>query len=173
MNQVAISNTQSDAFDGDFVNGSILNCQFNNLGNDAIDVSGSDLLIRDVAITNAGDKGLSAGENSKMKINGVEISDSAIAVAGKDLSIVNAKNLKISNTQLGFTAFQKKPEFGPSEINVNGISMSDIETNYLIESSSSLFIDNKKIETTQNVKDRMYGVEFGRSSAETRNITQQ
>ena len=168
MNQVAISNTQSDAFDGDFVNGSILNCQFNNLGNDAIDVSGSDLLIRDVTITNAGDKGLSAGENSKMKINGVEISDSAIAVAGKDLSIVNAKNLKISRTKLGFTAFQKKPEFGPSEINVNGISMSEIETNYLIESSSSLFVDNKKIETTQNVKDRMYGVEFGRSSAETR-----
>jgi hypothetical protein len=173
MNQVAISNTQSDAFDGDFVNGSILNCQFNNLGNDAIDVSGSDLLIRDVTITNAGDKGLSAGENSKMKINSVEISDSAIAVAGKDLSIVNAKNLKISRTKLGFTAFQKKPEFGPSEINVNGISMSDIETNYLIESSSSLFVDNKKIETTQNVKDRMYGVEFGRSSAETRKTPQE
>jgi hypothetical protein len=173
MNQVAISNTQSDAFDGDFVNGSILNCQFNNLGNDAIDVSGSDLLIRNVVIANAGDKGLSAGENSKMKINGVQISDSAIAVAGKDLSIVNAKNLKISNTQLGFTAFQKKPEFGPSKITVNGISMSNIETNYLIESSSSLFIDNKEIETTQNVKDRMYGVEFGRSSAETRNTTQQ
>tara|TARA_Y100000991_G_scaffold138222_1_gene104166 strand:- start:10363 stop:12936 length:2574 start_codon:yes stop_codon:yes gene_type:complete len=172
MNQVAISNTQSDAFDGDFVNGSILNCQFYNLGNDAIDVSGSDLLIRNVTIANAGDKGVSAGENSKIKINGVEISDSAIAVAGKDLSIVYAKKLKISRTKLGFTAFQKKPEFGPSEINVNGISMSDIETNYLIESSSSLFIDNKKIETTQNVKDRMYGVEFGRSSAETRNTPQ-
>ena len=105
--------------------------------------------------------------------NGVEISDSAIAVAGKDLSIVNAKNLKISRTKLGFTAFQKKPEFGPSEINVNGISMSDIETNYLIESSSLLVVNNKKIETTQNVKDRMYGVEFGRSSAETRNTMQQ
>jgi len=172
MSQVTITNTQSDAFDGDFVKGSILNCKFDNLGNDAIDVSGSDLLIRNVIITNAGDKGLSAGENSKMTINGVEISDSAIAVAGKDLSIVNAKNLKISRTKLGFTAFQKKPEFGPSEIIVNGISMSDIETKYLIESSSSLFVDNKKIETTQNVKDRMYGVEFGRSSAETRNTPQ-
>ena len=173
MNQVEISNTQSDAFDGDFVRGSIRNCKFNNLGNDAIDISGSELIIRNVIIANAGDKGLSAGENSKMKINGVEISDSAIAVAGKDLSIVNAKNLKISRTKLAFTAFQKKPEFGPSEINVIGISMSDIETNYLIERSSSLFIDNKEIETTQNVKDRMYGVEFGKSSAETRNTTQQ
>ena len=107
-----------------------------------------------------------------MTIDGVDISNSAIAIAGKDLSIVNAKNLKISKTKLGFTAFQKKPEFGPSKITVHGISMMDIETKYLIESSSSLFVDNIKIETTQNVKDRMYGVEFGRSSAETRNTPQ-
>jgi hypothetical protein len=169
MNQVTILNTQSDGFDGDFVKGSIINCQFDNLGNDAIDVSGSDLIIKNVTISNAGDKGLSAGENSKMAIDGINISNSAIAIAGKDLSVVNAKNLKISNTQLGFTAFQKKPEFGPSKITVIGISMTGIETKYLIESSSSLFVDNKKIETTQNVKNRMYGVEFGRSSAETRN----
>jgi hypothetical protein len=172
MNQVAISNTQSDAFDGDFVKGSILNCQFDNLGNDAIDVSGSDLIIKNVIISNAGDKGLSAGENSKMTIDGVDISNSAIAIAGKDLSIVNAKNLKISNTKLGFTAFQKKPEFGPSKITVQGISMTGVETKYLIESSSSLIVDNKKIETTQNVKDRMYGVEFGVSSDKTRNTPQ-
>lgn len=172
MNHVAISNTQSDAFDGDFVKGSILNCQFDNLGNDAIDVSGSDLIIKNVIVANAKDKGLSAGENSKMNIDNVEISNSEIAVAGKDLSIVDAKNLKIVNTKLGFTAFQKKPEFGPSKITVQGISMTGIETKYLIESSSSLVVDNKKIETTQNVKDRMYGVEFGRSSAETRNTPQ-
>jgi hypothetical protein len=169
MSNVTISNTQSDAFDGDFVKGSILNCRFNNLGNDAIDVSGSDLTIKNVIVSNAYDKGLSAGENSKMYIDNVEISNSEIAVAGKDLSVVIAKNLKILKTKLGFTAFQKKPEFGPSQITVAGITMTDIETKYLIESSSSLIVDNEKIETTQNVKDRMYGVEFGRSSAETRN----
>jgi hypothetical protein len=169
MSNVTISNTQSDAFDGDFVKGSILNCRFNNLGNDAIDVSGSDLRIKNVIVSNAYDKGLSAGENSKMYIDNVEISNSEIAVAGKDLSVVIAKNLKILKTKLGFTAFQKKPEFGPSQITVAGITMTDIETKYLIESSSSLIVDNEKIETTQNVKDRMYGVEFGRSSAETRN----
>ena len=172
MNHVTIVNTQSDAFDGDFVQGSITNCQFDNLGNDAIDVSGSDLIIKNVIISNAGDKGLSAGENSKMTIDGINISNSAIAIAGKDLSVVKGKNLKISNTKLGFTAFQKKPEFGPSKITVIGISMTGIETKYLIESASSLFVDNKKIETTQNVKNRMYGVEFGRSSAETRNTPQ-
>ncbi len=169
MNNVQISNTQSDAFDGDFVKGTITNCKFENLGNDAIDVSGSDLVIKNVIISNAGDKGLSAGEDSKMNIENVEIIDSEIAVAGKDLSVIEAMNLKIINTKLGFTAFQKKPEFGPSKITIDGVTMTGIETKYLIESTSSLYVDNKKVETTQNVKDRMYGAEYGVSSEQTRN----
>jgi hypothetical protein len=169
MRYCRISNTQSDAFDGDFVTGNIVDCSFDNLGNDAIDVSGSDLKIIRVKITNAGDKGLSAGENSRMTVRGVEISNSEIAVAGKDLSTVTIDKMKVENTKLGFTAFQKKPEYGPSNIKVNDLVMNLVETNYLIETTSSLMVDGKKIETAQNVKDRMYGVEFGRSSAETRN----
>lgn len=162
-----ISNTQSDAFDGDFVKGNIIDCKFNDLGNDAIDISGSELIIKRVEVRNAGDKGLSAGEDSKMDVANVKIFDSEIGLAGKDLSIVEVKDLEISNTKLAFTAFQKKPEFGPSHIKVNGVTMTNIETKYLIESTSSLIVDGEKIETSQNVKDRMYGVEFGRSSAET------
>ncbi|WP_191858411.1 hypothetical protein [Hanstruepera ponticola] len=169
MTNSSISETQSDAFDGDFVNGTIKNCRFDNLGNDAIDVSGSDLIVDNVYITNAGDKGLSAGEDSRMTIINVEVSQSEIAVAGKDLSIVKIENLKIYKTKLAFTAFQKKPEFGPSNITVNIVKMTDVETKYLIENTSSLIVDGQKIESTENVKDRMYGVEFGRSSAETRN----
>lgn len=169
MSNSKISLTQSDAFDGDFVKGIIESCSFENLGNDGIDISGSDLTIKKVIIKNAGDKGLSAGEDSKMTVENVEIYNSEIAVAGKDLSIVDIKTLKIDQTKLGFTAFQKKPEFGPSNITVKGLTMNNVETNYLIENSSSLVVDGKKIETSQNVKDRMYGVEFGRSSVETRN----
>lgn len=168
-----IVGTQSDAFDGDFVTGTISDCRFQDLGNDAIDISGSDLIIKKVIINNAGDKGLSAGEDSTMKVNNVEITNSEIAIAGKDLSVVEIKEIKISNTKLGFTAFQKKPEFGPSKIIVNGVEMKNIETDYLIESSSSMIVDGQKIETSKNVKERMYGVEFGRSSAETRNIQKQ
>lgn len=169
MKNSTIENTQSDAFDGDFVTGTISNSTFNRLGNDAIDVSGSDLTIQNVIVSNAGDKGLSAGEDSKMSITDVEIINSEIGVAGKDLSIVEIKKLKIENTKLAFTAFQKKPEFGPSSIKVINVEMKNVETDYLIEDSSSMLVDGKKIETSENVKDRMYGVEFGVSSAETRN----
>ncbi|MDA8591359.1 DUF3365 domain-containing protein [Flavobacteriaceae bacterium] len=165
-----IEGTQSDAFDGDFVTGRIVNCEFHSLGNDAIDVSGSNILIKDVIVKNAQDKGLSAGEDSQMKIRNVEVYNSEIAVAGKDLSIVDIKDFNVFNTKLGFTAFQKKPEFGPSDIKVINLKLEGVEIDYLIESSSSLFVEGKKIETSENVKDRMYGVEFGRSSAETRNV---
>lgn len=168
MRHCEISNTQSDAFDGDFVKGEISNCSFNDLGNDAIDVSGSELTINNVVISYAGDKGLSAGEDSIMKISDVEISNSEIAVAGKDLSTVEVNGMKINDTKLGFTAFQKKPEFGPSNITVVNLELNNIETNFLIESSSSLIVDGKKIETSQNVKERMYGVEFGISSEATK-----
>ena len=169
MNNCTISNTQSDAFDGDFVKGTINSSTFKYLGNDAIDVSGSDLIITNVKISDAGDKGLSAGENSKMLIKHVIISNSEIAVAGKDLSVVTIDDLNIINTKLGFTAFQKKPEFGPSQITVNNIKKTGVEMDYLVESTSTLTIDGNKMKTSENVKDRMYGVEFGVSSKETRN----
>ncbi len=50
MKSCSISNTQSDAFDGDYVKGTILYCKFSDLGNDAIDVSGSDLTIKGVVV---------------------------------------------------------------------------------------------------------------------------
>ena len=173
MNNSRIEATQSDAFDGDFVQGTIMNCEFENLGNDAIDVSGSNLIIKNTNVFAAKDKGLSAGEDSQMTITNVEVYDSEIAVAGKDLSIVNINGLKIGNTKLAFTAFQKKPEFGPSSIVAKALEMENVEIDYLIEDSSSMIVDGKKIETSENVKDRMYGVEFGRSSAETRNVQNQ
>ena len=75
MSYCTLKNTKSDAFDGDFVEGIVKDSNFINLGNDAIDVSGSDIKITNVTINKAGDKGLSAGENSKMTINNVTINN--------------------------------------------------------------------------------------------------
>jgi len=168
MTHCTISNTQSDAFDGDFVTGTIKDSYFTNLGNDAIDVSGSDITIKNVTINSAKDKGLSAGENSKMTIENVTITNSEIAIAGKDLSKVVGKKLTIKNNKLAFTAFKKKSEFGPSHITVSEVSLEEVELDYLVETGSSLLLNGKKAKTITNVKSKMYGVEFGRSSKETR-----
>ena len=108
---------------------------------------------------------LQAVETESIKISGAEI-----GLVSKDLSEVVAEKLELTETRLSFTVYQKKPEFGPSDIKVINLKLEGVEIDYLIESSSSLFVEGKKIETSENVKDRMYGVEFGRSSAETRNV---
>ena len=104
-----------------------------------------------------------------MFVDNVTIENSEIAIAGKDLSIIHGKNLKIINTKLAFTAFQKKSEYGPSTIFVESVDFKTVETRYLIESTSSMKEDGKVVETSENVKGRMYGVEFGISSDKTRN----
>lgn len=168
MKNTTFMNTQSDAFDGDFVQGTLTNCTFENLGNDAIDVSGSLLEMYDLKITRAGDKALSAGEDSQMKAENIHIDQSEIAVAGKDLSIVNINDVKITNSKLGFTAFQKKPEFGASDIEAKNVVMTGVETPHLIENRSSLLLNGEQAETIDQVKEQMYGVEFGVDSKETR-----
>ena len=50
MTDTRFEDTQSDAFDGDFVTGTIERCTFLNAGNDGIDVSGSKLAIKDIII---------------------------------------------------------------------------------------------------------------------------
>jgi hypothetical protein len=168
MNNCRFIQTQSDAFDGDFVSGSISDCYFEKIGNDAIDVSGSDLKIRNVSIYRAGDKGLSAGENSTMDVLEIEIKNCAIGFASKDLSSISARDVWIESTKLGFTAFKKKPEFGASKIDVVGLTMTNVEVEHLIEDLSILIIDGEKVITAEDVKGRMYGVEFGVDSKETR-----
>lgn len=161
MKNVFFSNTASDAFDGDFVEGKLTNCIFNDLGNDAIDISGSHIIVEEVIIQNAGDKGLSAGESSTMQAKQVVIKESEIAVASKDQSSIELNNCLLNNNKLAFTAFQKKSEFGVATIKGDSIKMDNNTLIHLIEQGSTLWLNGKKMPTTNKVKDRMYGVEFG------------
>ncbi|MBN2412865.1 CotH kinase family protein [candidate division KSB1 bacterium] len=165
MNNDRFINTNADAFDSDFCEGSIVNSFFENCGNDAIDISGTDLKIDNLTINNAGDKGLSSGENSRMSVNHVKIENSEIAVCSKDKSLLKSSNVSLVNNKIAFAAFQKKPEYGPGHIEIYELDMKKIEVPYLIETNSSLTIDGEIIQSdTEHVKDLLYGVKYGKSS---------
>jgi len=157
--------TQSDAFDGDFVTGTLERCTFINAGNDGIDVSGSELYIKDITVKNPSDKAISAGENSTITGQDIKVSGGEIGVVSKDLSKVTLTNVSIIDTRLGISAFQKKSEYGVASIAINNLTLKGYKRNYLIENKSSLMIDNIAVETVDNnVIDQMYGKEYGKSS---------
>jgi len=146
IDSTSFFDTSSDAVDIDFSDGLIRGSSFANCGNDAVDISGSKVELEDISIKNAGDKGISAGESTQMVGRKIEIKDSVIAVASKDISEVNIEELDIENCNYGLAVYQKKSEFGPSNMSVTGLSMDNIDERYLVEIGSSLIVDDQDIE---------------------------
>ena len=140
-----IENTFSDGLDSDFCNGIISESIFKNTGNDCIDLSGSNVEINHCEIENSGDKGISGGENSIVKIENTKINMAKIAIASKDFSTVVVNSVIVENVDYGFAAFQKKPEFGPAKIIIKNIKKEYI--NNILIGFGSLLIRHSKAKT--------------------------
>ena len=165
MVNVHFKDTQSDAFDGDFVKGSLTDSSFINCGNDGIDVSGSDLQISNVEVIGSSDKAISIGEGSTLTGNNIQIVGGEIGVVSKDLSTITLRNINIKDSRLAISAFQKKSEFGPGKIAIEDLVLVNNGLDYLIEENSELAIDNVLVETkSKKVVELMYGNEYGKSS---------
>ena len=84
------------------VKGDISGLEIINIKNDAIDVSETNAAISHIYFDNIGDKAISAGENSDLEINDVQIVKSYLGIVSKDGSTVNAKNINTSNVRIPF-----------------------------------------------------------------------
>jgi hypothetical protein len=141
--------TYADAIDFDYCRGTISNLIFKDCGNDALDFSGSYVTIDKVYIEGARDKGLSVGEASYVTAKKINIRDTKTAFASKDSSVLELEDINLQNCDIGFIAFQKKPEFGPAQIKVAAIMKKDVRKTYLAEKRSKLIVDGKVIEQKQ------------------------
>jgi len=136
----------SDAFDADFCTGLITDSTFSRTGNDAVDASGSQLEIINANMESIGDKGISGGEHSQINIEGIQIVDAVIGIASKDLSLITGENISVSNSMIGITLYEKKPEFGPAFVDINNFHLTgQVDLDYLIQQKSILKIDDQLI----------------------------
>ena len=139
-----IANTFADGFDADFTTGLVYDCDFKQIGNDGIDYSGSEITIENVRIDHAGDKGISGGEASTLKLKNIVISNSNIGVASKDLSKVIIEDIKLINCNCGFAAYQKKMEFGPAELVITKCEFNNVKEEYFLDKESIIDLDGNK-----------------------------
>ncbi|MEO0724372.1 MAG: right-handed parallel beta-helix repeat-containing protein [Bacteroidota bacterium] len=145
MQRSLVQNTSSDGLDADFCKGTISNCQFINTTNDGVDFSGSVITLSNVRMEGCGDKGLSAGEASDITLIAALATKCNIGLASKDQSTLHARRLQLSNCQQGLVVFQKKPEFGPAYLLVEGLEAENNERLYQIAPGSRLQIDDELI----------------------------
>lgn len=145
INRCIFNQTFSDGLDLDFCNGVIKQSYFLNTTNDGLDVSGSNVYVMDCEMDNCGDKGISVGEQSQMTVINTKVSNSEIAIASKDLSMVFIEDISMENCQQGFVAYQKKAEFGGSQIEVKKYIAKNIVRLHNILAGCTLILDSEII----------------------------
>ena len=159
------ADTRSDAFDADFANGRIVDSYFENCGNDAIDVSGSNAEVVNLRVNGTGDKGVSVGENSRLTARHLRLQRTAIGLASKDFSNAHFEDVSMQGGGVGLTLYVKKPEFGPSSMSVDGLVMADIQMPYLVEKGAQLTVDGAHIVPNRTVvRDELYGARYGKAT---------
>ena len=109
LNDVVFEKSISDALDVDFSNGKITNFNFFSINGDAIDTSGSVANIENGLIDQIYDKAISVGENSKLDVKKIKISNSLIGLAVKDNSLLSANEVIFDNNINDISLYLKKP----------------------------------------------------------------
>ena len=141
-------NSSGDALDVDFGEGTISDSRFESCGNDCLDFAGSKAEIRNSAISGAGDKGISIGEKSLVKIVASTISHANIALAGKDTSKAFTDRLEIFDSQIGLAVYQKKPEFGGGQIYAKNTKMTNVHQPYVGDRNSRIVENDQVVNAT-------------------------
>ena len=150
-------NSFSDALDLDFSNGIIDNIYMNDIGNDGIDLSGSNVDIKNIFLENLGDKGISVGEKSNANITNVKITNANIGFACKDSSIIKSNKIIIERSQIGFAAYQKKPEFNSCSGKLDSLEFKSNKKNLMVEKESNIKLNNEEIKLFEdNVYEKIY-----------------
>ena len=100
INNLTITNSFFDAMDADYSNLKFKDIFVNKSMNDCLDFSFGIYEVEKSSISFCGDKAVSVGEKSILKIFNSNISDSNSGVVSKDYATVNISNSKIINTKL-------------------------------------------------------------------------
>ena len=146
FSEVQFYQTESDAFDGDFTQGIIQDCIFNDIGGDALDFSGSTVQVDRTKFKNIGDKAVSVGEQSMLSIKNSTIEETNIGIASKDLSEVSADSVIIDGARFtALAAYIKKPQYGPASLNANDIEILNSESPALCQIDSTLILNGSVI----------------------------
>lgn len=157
LENCTIKDTKSDGFDADFCTGTFTNSSFINTGNDCIDFSGSEVAISGIQITNSGDKGISAGEKSRLTVKNIEIDGAITGIASKDGSLVDGDKISVRNAKIGVAIFRKKLVYDHASINLEHVEYKNVVQLALIEKGATVQLGDQLFKGYQHLNiEKMY-----------------
>ena len=138
LDNVNIENSFSDALDIDFSNVKIKNIFVTNAGNDCVDFSLGKYYVADLKLEKCGDKGISIGEKSSAKLKKIKVFDADIGLASKDSSITYIQNSLFEKLNTCISAYNKKQEFDGGIVRVNNLRCKNFKIKIEADSRSKV-----------------------------------
>ncbi|MCU7929232.1 MAG: CotH kinase family protein [Candidatus Thiodiazotropha sp. (ex Codakia rugifera)] len=141
--------TAFDALDIDIGKVKVSNSEFINIGNDAIDLMNSNVTVEHISVNGTGDKCISVGEETELRINNAALYNCNIGVAVKDNSKAFLDNIMFhDNKDIAIALYQKNPRYNAggtiNAANLHGIDENDIRVsqNSINNIQSDAFINS-------------------------------
>ena len=116
VNKIKIQHSPYDGLDLDYSDLNFVDINIYNAGNDCLDLSAGNYKIGHSNLNKCHDKAVSVGEQTNATFNDIQILNSNLGVVSKDSSEVNITNVTFKNTELCFSAYNKKQEFWGGKI---------------------------------------------------------
>ena len=95
-------------------------------------------------VSNCGDKGLSVGETSILKINKLFSKNVNIGIASKDYSKVFSNDIELNSVETCLAAYKKKQEFSGGLISVKKLICKEKVYDTKVDGSSKIIISNNE-----------------------------
>ena len=139
FDEISIEKSYFDALDMDFSKIEINNLRIKNAGNDCVDVSYGNYTFNNSFLELCGDKSISIGERSEVKMINLQMQNSTKGVSSKDFSRTFIDNLSSLNIDFDLEAFNKKQEFGGSILFINNLKADNLKT--YADENSRIFVN--------------------------------
>jgi hypothetical protein len=161
LDGITVLDTASDGLDSDFSTGKITGGQFRNIGiaggADAIDVSGSRVVVDGTRFDGISDKAISVGEASTLSARNVVAENCSVGAVSKDGSTLDIADSVVRHAKVaGLMSYVKKPEYGPSSLLSTRVRILDTARSTVAQHGTRLVVDGKLL-PGQNVDvDKLY-----------------
>ena len=143
IDEINIRESFSDGLDVDFSKVTIDKINIFSSKNDCVDLSAGQYELNKINLENCGDKALSVGEKSYLKLNEIIAKNSNTGIASKDSSITKLTDAYLTNLKTCISAYNKKQEYYGGFLEVQNIECKNYEYKTDVDNNSKVIIKNE------------------------------